>query len=136
MLWGAVSSEFFILPGLFVGLSGPVGTTGNMNLVLRGSLEVTGNPGETFDGTPVLPFVFGNADLLVTSSRPGLKWYAGPSVGTLMGGVFLVGAVGGVRNEFGNSALGWFAEGKLRAAFVSSTVLPSPGARLGLTYRF
>ncbi len=137
MLWGGLASEI-IVPGLSLGVSMPLKTDSQMNMALRGSVEAFVLPFETASGssTPLpVPVIF-NADLLFSTASSDVKVYGGPSVGTLLGQVWAVGGVVGVRNNFGSSNLGWYAEGKAQYLFGGGTGLLIPGARLGVTYRF
>lgn len=145
MAWGGLSSEVFILPGAMLGVSAPVGQTNNLDVLLRLSGSVTVLPlgGDSVDANGnmggaafLLPLPGANLDLLLSSNKPGLKWYAGPSVGTLMGAAWLFGGVAGVQNEFREGNWGYFVEGKVRALTLGSGWLVSPGLNLGLTYRF
>lgn len=135
-IWGGVGTEFYVLPGVMIGASAPVGRLGKVNLAVRASAEALLIPLPDANGP--LPFV--NVDLLLSGSGRGLRAYGGPSVGTIPGFAILLGGVGGVRGDFGVGPWGYFAEAKARVGFGAAggggTVLVLPGVNLGVTYRF
>ncbi|GGO24165.1 hypothetical protein [Deinococcus humi] len=135
-VWGGVGTELYVLPGVLLGASAPIGHLGGVNLALRASAEAVIVPVADLPGP--LPFV--NVDLLLSGSGRGLRAYGGPSVGTIPGFAILLGGVGGVRGDFGAGPWGYFAETKARVAFGaaggSGAMLVLPGVNLGITYRF
>ncbi|CAM4444781.1 hypothetical protein [Deinococcus marmoris] len=135
-VWGGVGTEFYVLPGVMIGASAPVGRLGKVNLAVRASAEALLIPLPDANGP--IPFV--NVDLLLSGSGRGLRAYGGPSVGTIPGFAILLGGVGGVRGDFGAGPWGYFAEAKARVGFGAAggggTVLVLPGVNLGVTYRF
>lgn len=135
-VWGGASTEFYVLPGVMVGASAPVGRVGNLNLALRASAEAILVP--LADAPGPLPIV--NADLLLSGGGRGLRVYGGPSVGTVLGYAWLLGGVAGVRGDFGTGPWGYFAEAKARVGYVAGgdggAALVLPGGNLGVTYRF
>jgi hypothetical protein len=134
-LWGGVASELYVLPGVMIGASAPVGRLGNVNLALRAGAEAIIIPVADIPGP--LPVV--NVDLLLSGRGRGLQVYGGPSVGTVLGAAWLLGGVAGVRGSFGAGPWGYFAEGKARVLYVGAEgrgALFTPGLNLGVTYRF
>ncbi|QFP77511.1 hypothetical protein [Deinococcus sp. AJ005] len=135
-VWGGVGTEFYVLPGVMIGASAPIGHLGKVNLALRASAEALLIPLPDANGP--LPFV--NVDLLLSGGGRGLRAYGGPSVGTIPGFAILLGGVGGVRGDFGAGPWGYFAEAKARVGFGAAggggVALFLPGVNLGVTYRF
>ncbi|MDV6373361.1 hypothetical protein [Deinococcus arenicola] len=133
-VWGGVGTEFYLLPGVMLGASVPVGRLDGIDLGIRASAEATIIP--LPDATGPIPFV--NVDLLFSGSGRGLRAYGGPSVGTVLGYAWLLGGVGGVRGDFGAGPWGYFAEAKARVLYAGGGggALFAPGVNLGVTYRF
>lgn len=144
MLWGSISDEALLMPGLSVGLSALVGQVNGVNLELRGTVgaHVILLPFETFDpnGGGGLPIpISGNLDLLLSTGKRASNWYFGPSMGTLSGAVWMFGGVLGGRSTFGSSNWGYYGEAKLRAAVLSgdsNVFFAPPSLNFGLTYRY
>ncbi|THF68569.1 hypothetical protein E7T06_15830 [Deinococcus sp. Arct2-2] len=133
-VWGGLTSEFVILPGLSAGLSIPVGQVGGASVSVRGMADVTFVPLPDVE-MPFIPFV--GADLLFSGPAGNVTVYGGPGVGTVLGQLFWVSGTAGIRNTFGDSRWGYFGEFKGRYLFDTNGIgLLSPGTRLGLTYRF
>lgn len=133
-LWGGLASEFYVLPGVRVAASVPVGPVGGLNLAVRAGAAAIILP--VADVTGPLPYA--NLDALLSKETRGLRVYGGPSVGTLGGMYWLAGGVVGIRNEFQSSAWGWYAEAQPRFIF-GLTDVPvwfAPGTSVGVTYRF
>ncbi|MEF2278129.1 hypothetical protein V3W47_07435 [Deinococcus sp. YIM 134068] len=135
-LWAGLSTEFIVLPGLHLGLSGPIAQAGATSVSLRGTLDTIGVPGlDAF-----LPVV--GADLLLSRPVGPVTIYGGPGVATLLGAVWGVGGTVGVRDRFGAGRVGWFGEARARYIVGSGTsdlasgIVVSPGLRAGVTYRF
>lgn len=137
-VWGGLGTELYVLPGVTIGASAPLGRVGNVNLALRAGAEAILIP--LADAPGPLPIV--NAALLLSPSGGGrgLQVYGGPSVGTVLGYAWLLGGVAGVRGDFGAGPWGYFAEGKARMLFIGTgdggAALFTPGINLGVTYRF
>ncbi|UQN05948.1 hypothetical protein [Deinococcus sp. QL22] len=133
-VWGSLTSEIFILPGLSAGLSFPVGQLGRASVSVRGMADVIFFPLPDVS-VPIVPLV--GADLLFSGPVGNVTVYGGPGIGTVLGDLFWVSGTAGIRNSFGSSRWGYFGEFKGRYLFdTAGTVLSSPGTRLGLTYRF
>lgn len=144
-VWGGLSSELVVLPGVNVGVSAPVGS----NLTLRGTVGATllvfvgdgvDENGALTGAAAGLPLPTVGADLLFGRTSPGTRVYGGPSLAVAFGldsnPVFAVGGVAGIRGDFGGGPWGYYAEAKLRALLVPGAALPSPGLNIGVTYRF
>ncbi|WP_412028586.1 hypothetical protein [Deinococcus yunweiensis] len=146
-VWGGVGTELFIVPGVRLGLSAPVGQVSGLNMAVRGTagVLVLPLPGDSVDsngnlsgGVFPLPLVTGDLDLLLSRDRSGVGFYGGPSVGTVAGAAWLFGGVAGYTNTFGSSNWGYYVEAKVRGAILPAAdgAGISPGVHLGLTYRF
>lgn len=144
-VWGGVGTELFIVPGVRLGLSAPVGQVSGLNMAVRGTTGVlvvplVGDPAPGTQSGGVLPFplVTGDLDLLLSRDRSGVGFYGGPSVGTVAGAAWLFGGVAGYTNTFGSSNWGYYLEAKVRGAILPAAdgAGISPGVHLGLTYRF
>ncbi|MFC3835469.1 MULTISPECIES: hypothetical protein [Deinococcus] len=143
-MWGGLGTELFIVPGVRLGLSAPVGQVSGLNMAVRGTAGVlvvplVGDPAPGTQSGGVLPFplVTGDFDLLLSRDRSGVGFYGGPSVGTVMGQAWLFGAVAGYTNTFGSGTWGYYVEGKLRGIVGPADLRGvSPGLHLGVTYRF
>ncbi|PTA68915.1 hypothetical protein [Deinococcus arcticus] len=133
-LWGGLGTEVFVIPGATLGLSATVAQLPRMNVDLRGSASAYLLPVPDVNG----PFTAFNAELLFSGRNSNFNLYGGPSVGTVLGGLWTVGATGGLRGQFDGGNLGWFSEAHLRAAFDSAGLFPFPlvGGTFGVTYRF
>ncbi|MBZ9714579.1 hypothetical protein [Deinococcus multiflagellatus] len=133
-VWGGAGTEAYIAPGLTLGLSAPVGQIAGLNAELRGSASVYLLPLPDVTG----PLSTINADLLFSGNSGNVNLYGGPSVGYAVGGLWLVGATGGLRGQFGGGNVGWFSEARFRAMFDTANFIPFPlaGGAFGVTYRF
>ncbi|MFB9992414.1 hypothetical protein ACFFLM_10600 [Deinococcus oregonensis] len=133
-LWGGLASEFFVLPGLSLGASVPLGQWDTVNVAARAMADVILLPLPDLN-VPLVPLV--GADLLFSGPLGNVTVYGGPGVGTLLGQAFWVSGTAGIRNTFGGSHWGYFTELKGQYLFdMAGTGVFSPGTRLGLTYRF
>ena len=133
--WGGLGTEAYLVPTATLGLSADLGQFSDVKVGVRGTAGLA----LWFDSSAPGPLTLLGADVLFSGATGPLNVYGGPGVAFVPGGgVLMVGAVGGLKGQFGAGSLGWFAEGKLRYAFAAGqgTGLVLPGANLGITYRF
>lgn len=144
-LWGSLTSEMLVFPGLSLAVSYPIAQTPSYKLLGRATAE-----------TYFLYGAFG-ADLLMTNASG--NFYGGPSAALVVGGNggWMAGGLLGYRHDMNlmDGRLGYFLEAKVRYLVlkdaissdlppypgyygntVSDFTFPSPGLKLGLTYKF